>query len=281
MNCGLAKQSILVPGPDGIDVWDRTEYYQKIRDIEHSRISKHFDNLTDAENATYETCDFHRHWVHFGKGYRFTNHQGEVSLRDFGECITGLCPDWADKHPEQAIKSSLRATAPDPWSKLSIALADVSAFHAAKDFCKSDFQSLVIHGPCGYGKTSLAKMVESDFLRSGLETCFVSCERLAQTFLEVQPTRNEIDIDARQIILDMRRSDVVVIDDLGTVEKEYTEFFKEQFKMFLDERRGKIIITTNLNRPQLVAKLNDKIVSRIFENCRIVNLKGKDYRRGS
>jgi DNA replication protein DnaC len=72
---------------------------------------------------------------------------------------------------------------------------------------------------------------------------------------------------------------VVVIDDLGTVEKSYTEFFKEQFKMFLDERRGKIIITTNLNKTQLIEKLNDKIVSRIYENSRTLQLKGCDYRR--
>jgi hypothetical protein len=266
-------------GPDGFEVWDRTDGYQKIRDIEHSRIRKHFKDLSAEEKATHETCDWHYHWSHFGKGHQFRNHRGEVMTVDFGECVVGLCPDWVDKNPGQAVKSSLRSTVPDPWAKLQIAAADVAAFHAAKDFFKSDFKSLVISGACGYGKTSLAKMVESDFLRAGQETCFIACERLAQTFLEVQPTRNEIDVEARQTILDMRRADVVVIDDLGTVEKEYTEFFKEQFKMFMDERRGKLVVTTNLSRQQMVAKLNDKIVSRLFENCRTIALKGRDYRR--
>jgi nucleoside-triphosphatase THEP1 len=279
VSCTLQKQTHQITGPDGLPIWDRTDAYQKIRDIEHSRIRKHFKDLTPEELATYETCDWKYHWVHFGKGHHFHNHKGEVSVRDFGECVMCLCPDWVAKNPVAAEKSSLRATIPDPWAKLTIAAADVAAFHAAKDFFKSDYKSLVISGACGYGKTSLAKMVESDFMRAGMKTCFVACERLAQTFLEAQPTREDIDLEARQIILDMRLSDVVVIDDLGTVEKEYTEFFKEQFKMFLDESRGKLVVTTNLSRPQMVTKLNDKIVSRIFENCRTVSLKGRDYRR--
>lgn len=274
MSCSLLKQFTRFTTPEGNDIWDRTNGYQKIRDIEHSRIAKHNKELTPDELATRETCDGHRHWRHLGKL------AGVYADRSFTEHVIALCPDWADKNPGQAAKSSLRATVPDPWSKLTIASVDVSSFHAAKDFFKSDYKSLIISGACGYGKTSLAKMVESDFQRNGLETIFVSCERLSQTFLETQPTRNEIDVEARQIIIDMRKADVIVIDDLGTAEKEFTEFFKEQFKMFLDERRGRLIVTTNLSRPQMVVKLNDKIVSRIFENSRLISLRGKDYRRG-
>lgn len=279
MSCKLQKQEYVIVEPDGNEVWMRWDAYQKIREIEHSRIRKHFKDLTPQEEATYETCDFHYHYCHFGKGYRFRHQDGKTSMQDYGECVIGLCPDWADKNPNLSSKSSLRATTPDAWSKLTIAAADVAAFHAAKDFKNSDFKTLLISGACGYGKTSLAKMVESDFMRSGEDTYFVACERLAQIFLEVQPTRNEIDVESRQAIIDMRNAAVVVIDDLGTIEKEYTEFFKEQFKMFMDERRGKLIVTTNLTRVQLVAKLNDKIVSRLFENCRTIALKGKDYRR--
>jgi DNA replication protein DnaC len=274
MICQLNKQTTRMTAEDGSDVWDRTDYYQNIRNIEHGRIHKHFKDLTDDEEATYETCDWHYHARHYGKV------TGKHENRSYGEIMYELCPDWVDKNPTEAARSSLRATSPDPWGKLQIAHADIAAFHAAKDFFKSTFQTLVINGGCGYGKTSLAKMVESDFLRDGLETCFVTCERLAVTYLETQPTKNEIDLESRQIILDMRRADVVVIDDLGTAEKAYSEFFKEQFKMFLDERRGKLVVTTNLTRLQLIPKLNDKIVSRIFENSRAIQLKGKDYRRG-
>jgi hypothetical protein len=279
MICTLTKQYYKITGPDGIDVFDFTNEYQKIMDMEFERRYKHFKNLTDFEKADHEICDGHYHWLHFGERYVFKNHLGAASIQSFGECIIALCPDWVDRNPSQAVRSSLRDTMPDPWGKLSIAPADVAAFHAAKDFFKSDYLSLIIDGACGFGKTSLAKMVESDFLRAGQETHFITCERLAKTYLEEQPTRNEIDLESRQAIIDMRRADVVVIDDLGTAEKEFTEFFKEQFKMFLDERHGRLIVTTNLNRQQLEKKLNDKIVSRIFEGCRQVTLKGRDYRR--
>ncbi len=100
-------------------------------------------------------------------------------------------------------------------------------------------------------------------------------------YLAAQPTRDEIDHDAKQAVIDMRKSDLAIIDDLGTEDRIYTEFFKEQFKMSLDEHQGRMVITSNLSRPQMEAKLNDKIVSRIFENCRTITLRGKDYRRSN
>ena len=282
MICTLTKQADRIKNE--FDEWTdkRTDEYSRFRDIEHSRNMKRFagESFNDAENKTYIFCDGKYHWHYFGLIAR-TGDDGQVQIsnKSFCDSMFQLCPDWVDRNPEQAVRSSLRATAPDPWAKLSIDPRDVAAFHVAKDFYKSDFGSLIISGSCGFGKTSLAKMVESDFLRDGRETHFVACERLVQTFLESQPTKNEIDIESRQAIIDMRRADVVVIDDLGTAEREYSEFFKEQFKMFLDERRGKIVITTNLSKSQMESKLNDKIVSRIFENCRAVMLKGRDYRR--
>jgi len=282
MICTLPKQADRIKNE--FDEWTdkRTDEYSRFRDIEHSRNMKRFagELFNDAKNKTYIFCDSKYHWHYFGLIARTgDNGQVQISNKSFCDSMFALCPDWVDRNPEQAVRSSLRATVPDPWAKLSIDPRDVAAFHVAKDFYKSDFGSLIISGSCGFGKTSLAKMVESDFLRDGRDTHFIACERLVQTFLESQPTFGEIDIESRQAILDMRRADVVVIDDLGTAERDYSEFFKEQFKMFLDERRGKIVINTNLSRPQMESKLNDKIVSRIFENCRAVMLKGRDYRR--
>ena len=282
MICTLTKQADRVKNE--FDEWtdNRTDAYSRFRDIEYSRNMKRFagEPFNDAENKTYIFCDGRYHWHYFGLISR-TGEDGQVQIsnKSFCDSIFELCPDWVERNPSQAVISSLRATIPDPWMKLTIDTRDIAAFHVAKDFYKSDYQSLIISGACGFGKTSLAKMVESDFLRDGRETHFVACERLVQTFLESQPTRDEIDIESRQAIIDMRRADVVVIDDLGTAEREYSEFFKEQFKMFLDERRGKIIVTTNLTKTQMEAKLNDKIVSRLFENCRAIILKGRDYRR--
>jgi DNA replication protein DnaC len=49
----------------------------------------------------------------------------------------------------------------------------------------------------------------------------------------------------------------------------------------LDRETSKMVITTNLDRLQMEKKLNDKIVSRIFEKVKVIHLKGKDYRRGA
>lgn len=285
MSCGVQKQHYHITDEDGLDVLDRTGEYQKIRDIEHSRIRKQFQNLTPDELATYDTCDGRYHYRHYGKVLPKTVKLvvGRVPVDlSFTETITGFCPDYAERNPDTVSASKMfAADVIDPWRDLIQPSVDVQAFTSARKFLSSIHKTLIITGACGYGKTTMARAIADDCRRKGETPQFITCERLAEVFLAAQPTANEIDIDARQAVIDLKAADLLVIDDLGTAEKEYTEFFKEKLKMLLDERKGKMVITTNLDRLQMEKKLNDKIVSRIFEKVKVIHLKGRDYRRGA
>lgn len=276
MTCHLPKQTTMMHDEQGNEVWDRTNEYQHIREIEHNRIRKHFKNLTDEEMADYETCDFRYHWRHTGAVL------GLHSNRSFSDVAIGLCPDFVEKNPDVAAHSSFKHDVViDQWQKLEQPQADADAFSHARRFRSSIHHTLIITGACGYGKTTLAKAVMADYIRNGEEAVFVTCEKLIDVFLACKSFNNEIDLEARQTKMDMRSADLLILDDLGNTTKDYTEDFKKELKQLLDEKRGKLIITTNLDRKQMETKFNAQIVSRIFEKMKVVHLKGKDYRRSN
>lgn len=273
MNCGITKQTFLATDENGIDVWYRTKEYQAIREIDHSRIMKHYKDLTAEEMADYETCDWHYHWLHRGKTV------GKHFDRSYGEVIIGLCPDWVDKNTGVAAHSVFKSDAAlDPWARLQQPPADSEAFRSARMFRNSIYKTLIITGACGHGKTTLAKAVLGDYVRNDESAYFISCEKLADVFVAAQPAK-ELDLEARDAVADATTADLLVVDDLGT-SKEYTDAFKTRFKKLLDEKHGKLILTTNLDRQQMMGKLNEQIVSRIFDTVKVVHLKGRDYRRG-
>ncbi len=274
MTCHLPKQMYAIADEQGNEIWERTNEYQHIREIEHSRIRKHFKNLTDEEMADYETCDFKYHWRHVGIVH------GLHSDRSYNEVVVGLCPDFVERNPDIAAHSSFKHEAViDQWQKLEQPQADTQAFIDARRFRSSVSKTLIITGACGYGKTTLARAIMTDYIRSGEEACFIACERLIDVFLACKSFNNEIDLEARQTKVDMRTADLLILDDLGNTTKDYTEDFKKELKQLLDEKRGKLIITTNLDRRQMESKFNPQIVSRIFEKVKVIHLKGKDYRR--
>jgi nucleoside-triphosphatase THEP1 len=285
MSCGVIKQHYVTADVDGLEVWERTNEYQRIREIEYERRRKGYVDLTDEEMATHDSCDGRYHYRHYGRvplrTFHGSNGRHTVDV-SFSEVIVGFCPDYAERNPDTVTASRMfAANVADPWRDLHQPSVDAPAFTAARKFYSSILRTFIITGACGYGKTTMARAIMGDCSRANGRPQFVSCEKLAEIFLAAQPTANEIDMEARQAVLDMKSADLLVIDDLGTAEKEYTEFFKEKLKMLLDERKGKLVITTNLDRTQLEKKLNDKIVSRIFEKMKAVHLKGKDYRRAA
>jgi len=283
MSCSVQKQHYAVTGEDGVEFWERTNEYQRIREIEYERRRKGFTGLTAEELETHETCDGRYHYRHYGQVHARMFH-GSIGRRaedlSFSEVIVGFCPDYAERNPDMVSASKMfAADVVDPWRDLVQPSVDAQAFITARKFLGSINKTLIITGACGYGKTTMARAIMDDCRRRNGTPYFVSCEKMAEVFLAAQVTANEIDVDARQAVLDMKGADLLVIDDLGTAEKEYSEFFKEKLKMLLDERKGKLVITTNLDRIHLEKKLNDKIVSRIFEKAKAIHLRGKDYRR--
>ena len=72
-------------------------------------------------------------------------------------------------------------------------------------------------------------------------------------------------------------NEFIIIDDLNRERITDTGFFQEQFCQFLDDYRGKLIITSNAGIEKM--KYEQRIKSRLSDGLKVVSLIGKDYRR--
>jgi DNA replication protein DnaC len=188
-----------------------------------------------------------------------------------------ICPDRIVEKANENIEK--HTDKEKNFKSFKVENENQDAFTKVKNWRKSEFQTLIIYGSTGRGKTHLAKAVQLEFLKDFLNTAFITSEALYETFINAQPS-NDYDIDVHQVLADIRGSALFVLDDLGAERKTTGSFFEEQLKKMMDERHGRAIITTNLSTQELSSRYNEKIISRLMENSITVHLRGKDYRRG-
>lgn len=85
--------------------------------------------------------------------------------------------------------------------------------------------------------------------------------------------------EAQELVGNFEEADLLIIDDIG-IEK-ITDWVNEIFYKIIDHRYNEMkptIFISNLSDDELLAKLGERIVSRIYEMCRGLKLYGKDYR---
>lgn len=87
------------------------------------------------------------------------------------------------------------------------------------------------------------------------------------------------DKTTEEIIEKFKDCELLIIDDLGP--EKATEWVQEIFYSIIDYRYRELkptIITTNLTDIEIKEKLSERLISRIYEMCKGVKFKGKDYR---
>jgi len=146
---------------------------------------------------------------------------------------------------------------------------DGQAVAKCSDYPKAN---LYICGPTGCGKTHLATAI--------IRKCYPDCMvvkpmEILRRMRACETAREEGDM------LERYAGANLLIDDLG-VEK-MTEYALQTIYEIIDKRwmagAGGLIITSNLELDGLSHKLaDDRIVSRIAGMCRVITLKGKDWR---
>lgn len=159
-----------------------------------------------------------------------------------------------------------------------------------KKFGKSEFRQLLIFGQSGRGKTHLVQALSNaagnmDYgLRYTPKIKVVMAEEFYFTILKSAYGLPVNDFFCSKWDFDelMYASKAIIIDDLGKEkqEAEGKENFNNAFKMVLDKYRGKIIITTNLNREAIYKRYGEFIGNRLFDEniTQTIVLGGKDYR---
>ena len=78
----------------------------------------------------------------------------------------------------------------------------------------------------------------------------------------------------------MMRCEVLLYDDVWV--SDVTEAYLRDFTFILDERKKRWLITiftTNLKKAELQEKLNERIVSRLLDDCDVVVMQWEDKRQ--
>jgi DNA replication protein DnaC len=143
-------------------------------------------------------------------------------------------------------------------------------------------KGLFLWGNPGTGKTLLASIILTELIiRHATEGKFISISRnLFKTLQESFHEGSETFGESGKIEKELADVDILVVDDFG-IQKD-TEWKQETLYDLVDARyeAEKFTIFTSNNNPHKAFKdlSQGRILSRIKEMCRIVELNGEDYR---
>jgi DNA replication protein DnaC len=139
-------------------------------------------------------------------------------------------------------------------------------------------RGLWFEGTVGTGKTTLAMLVSRAALDARRSVAIYSLPRL---LAEIRATF-EADSEGSYVdFLDrLAAVDLLHVDDVGA--ERTSDWVLEQLYAIVNARyedERSVIITTNLERPELVEQIRERTVSRLEEMCTLVPLYGEDARR--
>lgn len=144
---------------------------------------------------------------------------------------------------------------------------------------------LLFEGEAGVGKTHLAVAILRELVtRHGVTGLFVDYRDLLRS---IQDSYNPVsETSELQILRPVLQADVVLLDELGT--RRPTAWVRDTVTQVLNDRyrnRRITLITTNYgddeddaSAPTLAERIGPYARSRLFEMCRKVSMRGKDFR---
>jgi DNA replication protein DnaC len=138
--------------------------------------------------------------------------------------------------------------------------------------------NIFIWGPVGVGKSHLAVSLGKKLIREKLvDLQFISAVNL---LAEIKATFGKDYGEGVELVIRRFSSKpVLILDELG-VEKE-TDWVRETFYAMIDNRYTAMlptIVTSNLEPGELAEKIGDRLVSRLMEGAKVIEIGGHDYR---
>jgi DNA replication protein DnaC len=139
-------------------------------------------------------------------------------------------------------------------------------------------EGLLLKGPVGAMKTSLAVAVMLEALRAEKSAWFISIPSMANAFFAA---KIQSDDGWQQLAAKLRRVSLLVMDDFGAERK--SDWLQAELESLIvdryDEKRP-VVVTTNLMSDDLSARYSERILDRFRSSMRVVTLAPPESLRG-
>ena len=181
-----------------------------------------------------------------------------------------------------------RAYEGDTFADYAVTAANRDAVDAAHMMVADEIKGLFLHGEKGTGKTKLAAIIANERARAGSPVLFASVPDL---MADIRSSfRDGTTSEAVQAV---KNTPFLVLDDLGA--EKMTEWVGEQLFCIVNHRYNEMlptVVTSNYNPTQIIRRMatvdrggnviddmqGQRIMSRIYEMCERVEIKGADWR---
>ena len=196
----------------------------------------------------------------------------------------GLYGSWRNQRDIEKVM--LRASIPASYAKTTLENYEKCTIESEKAHAymitlanEENTQGAYIFGASGLGKTHLAIGLLKKRMERGRTGLFVVVPELMESLRRCL-RENGDDFEILQALYNV---DCLVLDDLGA--EKATEWVAERLYLVINQRylsNSMTIITSNCTLQEVKERLGEqgkRITSRVLEMCKIIQLKGEDYRR--
>lgn len=181
-----------------------------------------------------------------------------------------------------------RAYEGDTFADYAVTAANRDAVDAAHMMVADEIKGLFLHGEKGTGKTKLAAIIANERARAGKPVLFASVPDL------MADIRASFDGGkTAETVRAVKETPFLVLDDLGA--EKMSEWVGEQLFCIVNHRYNEMlptVVTSNYNPTQIIRRMatvdrggnvvddlqGQRIMSRIYEMCERVEIRGTDWR---